>query len=159
MDSPQTDILLHNYMSMETDWQAMITHKIQTETDWQILLARPSPSCYYCGGPHLAPACLHIDKVCRYSKKEGHLAKVCRAKARARTRNDSQTSASSSKVQPNKKPNKKSSTIPQKITHYVQEEPEKKDSSSEDEYSLNVIHSHHGHVTPLITELGLCRLM
>ena len=41
---------------------------------------RPTPTCYCCGGPHLAPECSHIDTQCRYCKKKGHLAKVCRAK-------------------------------------------------------------------------------
>ena len=41
---------------------------------------RPTPTCYRCGGPHLAPECSHIDTQCRYCKKKGHLAKVCRAK-------------------------------------------------------------------------------
>ena len=37
--------------------------------------------CYRCGGPHLAPACKFKETQCLYCKKEGHLARVCRAKA------------------------------------------------------------------------------
>ena len=45
----------------------------------------PPPSnggktCYRCGGNHLAPACKHKDTECRFCKKKGHLARVCRSK-------------------------------------------------------------------------------
>ena len=61
----------------------------------------PSPPCsvlcYRCGGPHLAPVCPHNNKVCRYCKKEGHLAKVCHAKLRnAGKTNPSSSSATTS---------------------------------------------------------------
>ena len=46
---------------------------------------RSSPTCYRCGGPHLANKCRHKDTQCRYCKKKGHLAKVCRAKSRDST--------------------------------------------------------------------------
>ena len=39
-------------------------------------------TCYRCGGNHLAPACKFKDTQCNYCKKKGHLARVCRAKAR-----------------------------------------------------------------------------
>ncbi len=39
-------------------------------------------ACYRCGGAHLAPQCGHKDVVCRYCKKKGHFASVCRAKGR-----------------------------------------------------------------------------
>ena len=37
-------------------------------------------ACYRCGGPHLAPECKFKEVFCRFCKKKGHLAKVCRAK-------------------------------------------------------------------------------
>ena len=40
-------------------------------------------TCYRCGGPHLATHCRHKNTECRYCKKRGHLAKVCRSKARS----------------------------------------------------------------------------
>ena len=36
--------------------------------------------CYRCGGPHLAPECKFKEVFCKFCKKKGHLAKVCRAK-------------------------------------------------------------------------------
>ncbi len=39
-------------------------------------------TCYRCGGPHLAPACKFKNTECLYCKKKGHLARVCKAKAR-----------------------------------------------------------------------------
>ena len=40
-----------------------------------------TPTCYRCGGPHLANVCRFIEAECRYCKKKGHIAKVCRSKA------------------------------------------------------------------------------
>ena len=40
-----------------------------------------TPTCYWCGGPHLAPVCNFKDTICSCSKKKGHLAKVCRSKS------------------------------------------------------------------------------
>ena len=45
----------------------------------------PAPTCYRCSGPHLATHCRHKNSKCRYFKKLGHLAKVCRAKARSKS--------------------------------------------------------------------------
>ena len=44
--------------------------------------------CYRCGGPHLAPACKFKETECLYCKKKGHLARVCRAKAKANAHQD-----------------------------------------------------------------------
>ena len=41
-------------------------------------------TCYRCGGPHLAPECKFKDVECLFCKKKGHLARVCKAKARAK---------------------------------------------------------------------------
>ena len=40
-------------------------------------------ACYRCGGDHLAADCRFKDSQCYYCKKKGHLAKVCRSKAKA----------------------------------------------------------------------------
>ena len=90
--------------------------------------SRTSPTCYRCGGLHLAPVCPHKEKVCRHCKKKGHLDRVCRAKARALAKSDPPATAPSSD---------------KKRTHYVQEHPEQEDNSSGDEYGLNVIHDEH----------------
>jgi len=45
-----------------------------------------TPICYRCGGPHLAPQCWHKDTECRYCKKKGHLARVCKAKTHVSSR-------------------------------------------------------------------------
>ena len=39
---------------------------------------RGNPTCYRCGGPHLAPACKFINSECKFCKKKGHIARVCR---------------------------------------------------------------------------------
>ena len=39
------------------------------------------PTCYSCGGPHLAPSCRFKENICRFCKKKGHVEKVCRSKA------------------------------------------------------------------------------
>ncbi len=44
----------------------------------------PKLTCYRCGGPHLAPKCKFKEAECRYCKKMGHLARVCRAKAKGK---------------------------------------------------------------------------
>ena len=37
--------------------------------------------CYRCGSPSdLAPACRHLETVCKSCGKKGHLAAVCRSK-------------------------------------------------------------------------------
>ena len=41
-------------------------------------------TCYRCGGPHLAPTRKFKETECLYCKKKGHLARVCRAKAKAK---------------------------------------------------------------------------
>jgi len=43
-------------------------------------------TCYRCGGPHLASTCKCIDLECRFCKKKGHLARVCRAKQQQQQR-------------------------------------------------------------------------
>ena len=40
-----------------------------------------NPTCYRCGGPHLAPSCRFKETICRFCKKKGHVEKVCRSKA------------------------------------------------------------------------------
>ena len=35
---------------------------------------RGNPTCYRCGGPHLAPACKFINSECKFCKKKGHIA-------------------------------------------------------------------------------------
>ena len=44
--------------------------------------AKPLITCFRCGGPHLAPQCSHLNSICRYCKKPGHLARVCRKRVR-----------------------------------------------------------------------------
>ena len=41
---------------------------------------KKNPTCYWCGGPHLAPSCWFKDTICRFCKKKGHVEKVCRSK-------------------------------------------------------------------------------
>ena len=40
-----------------------------------------NPTCYRCGGPHLAPPCRFKETICRFCTKKGHDEKVCRSKA------------------------------------------------------------------------------
>ncbi len=49
---------------------------------WGESVKRGTITCYRCGGPHLAPACKFKEAECLYCKKKGHLARVCRAKAK-----------------------------------------------------------------------------
>ena len=42
---------------------------------------KENPTCYRCGGPHLAPSCRFKETICRFCKKRGHVEKVCRSKA------------------------------------------------------------------------------
>ena len=97
------------------------------------------PTCYRCGGPHLAPQCRHKDTECRYCKKKGHLARVCRAKGRP------PATATALKR-------------PSRTTHHVQQEPEsgeteQVDSDSGNEYGLNAIQDEHS--PPFTTTLYL----
>ena len=39
--------------------------------------------CYRCGGAHLATDCHFKDSECRWCKKKGHIARVCRSKKAA----------------------------------------------------------------------------
>ena len=41
---------------------------------------KATPSCYRCGGEHLATVCRYRETICRYCKKKGHLERVCRTK-------------------------------------------------------------------------------
>jgi len=68
-----------------------------------------TPTCYRCGGPHLAPRCRHKDTECRYCKKKGHLARVCKAKTRASSRS----------LDPVSTPANQDKTIPSKKSNYV----------------------------------------
>ena len=120
--------------------------------------ARPPPTCYHCGGPHLAPACPHIHKVCKYCKKEGHLAKVCRAKSRAENKSDPpkpQPITSDSK--PSSEPRTGSKPAirqrPPKKEHFVQQEsePEEGTGTSDDE-DIRVIHDDH---SPFLTHIDV----
>ena len=36
--------------------------------------------CYRCSGTHFATECQHKDTECKFCKKKGHLARVCRSK-------------------------------------------------------------------------------
>ena len=60
-----------------------------------------NPTCYRCGGPHLATACKFIEAECRFCHKKGHIAKVCRSKGQHQ---------------------EAKSKYPPKKTHYMQEE-------------------------------------
>ena len=44
--------------------------------------SKPLITCYRCGGPHLAPQCSHLNTVCRFCQKTGHLARVCRRRGK-----------------------------------------------------------------------------
>ena len=83
----------------------------------------------------MAPVCEHIDKVCRYCKRKGHLDRVCRVKARvlALVKSDSPAKTGpSATVSP-------IDEKPPKQAHHLQEEPEQDDSHSSEEYSLNPV--------------------
>ena len=96
------------------------------------------PTCYRCGGPHLATHCRHKETQCNYCKINGHLARVCRARARAKEASFPRTPTS------DKKPPKK--------TYHVQEDPQE-DSTSEDEYGLNTVRG--GRSPPYTTNILL----
>ena len=40
------------------------------------------PTCYRCGGPHLAPSCRFIHEKYKSCGKTGHIAKVCHSKGK-----------------------------------------------------------------------------
>ena len=48
--------------------------------------------CYRCGGAHLATDCHFKDSECRWCKKKGHIARVCRRKKAAELKKSSSTS-------------------------------------------------------------------
>ncbi len=50
-------------------------HKMQSSE-------QPSNSCYRCGGKHAATFCRFKETECHYCHKKGHLARVCRSKAK-----------------------------------------------------------------------------
>lgn len=84
-------------------------------------------TCYRCGEPHLATHCRHKDTVCRFCKKRGHIAKVCKTKERKE---------SASKV------STQSTTHPQRQNR-VQEHPATQESLSDTEYGMNVVINEH----------------
>ena len=47
-----------------------------TQKGAKLVSSRTFPTCYRCGGLHLALACPHKEKVCRHYKKKGHLYRV-----------------------------------------------------------------------------------
>ena len=81
------------------------------------------PTCYRCGGPHLAPRCRHKDTEYRYCKKKGHLARVCRA-------------ASPATATALKKPSRTTNHVQQELESG---ETEQVDGDSGNKYGLNAI--------------------
>ena len=79
-----------------------------------------TPTCLLCGEPHLAT---HKDTVCRYCKKRGHIAKVCKTKER-------KEAASKGSIQ---------STTPSRRQMCVQEHPATQESLSDTAYGMNVV--------------------
>ena len=99
---------------------------------------RSPPTCYRCGGPHLANKCRHKDTQCRYCKKKGHLAKVCRAKSRDST--------------PTQKQPPKTNFM-QNLP--AQEESGQHESTSGDEYSLNAVQGKRASPPPFTLSLKI----
>ena len=64
-----------NYMATKSTTLTSTRNKRQLPSNQGTL------TCYRCGGAHLAPACKFIEAECRYCKKKGHIARVCRSKA------------------------------------------------------------------------------
>ena len=93
------------------------------------------PTCYRCGVPHLATHCRHKETHCNYCKNNGHLARVCRAGARAKEASSPRTPTSD-----------------QKPPYHMQEDPQE-DSTSEDEYGLHTVRV--GHSPPYTTNILL----
>ena len=89
-----------------------------------------TPTCFRCGGPHLAPQCRHKDTECRYCKKKGHLARVCKAKSRA----------TSKSLDPVNMPAQQDKTKPSKRSNYVSEAEQ---PVSDTEYGMNALDDDH----------------
>ena len=53
-----------------------------TSTSKDTALSRSSPTCYRCGGKHLAPDCRHKESECHTCGKKGHISRVCRSKGK-----------------------------------------------------------------------------
>ena len=107
-----------------------------------------TPTCYCCGESHLATQCRHKDTTCRYCKKRGHLAKVCKIKER--------------KESAPKAPNPTQGTTHPRRQNCVQEHPGTQESLSDTEYGMNVVVNEHSdpylvdvyvHDTPVKMEL------
>ena len=90
-------------------------------------LSSSTLTCYRCGDPHLATQCRHKNTVCRFCKKLGHIAKVCKTKER-------QESASKVSTQ---------STTHRHRQNRVQEQPATQESLSDTEYGMNVVINEH----------------
>ena len=45
---------------------------------------KSTPTCYRCGGKHLAPDCWHKETECHICGKRGHISRVCRSKGKTR---------------------------------------------------------------------------
>ena len=56
-----------------------------TKTTWKRQTSPPATvsECYRCGGKHTAAACHCREFLCHFCKKKGHLAKMCRQKAKS----------------------------------------------------------------------------
>ncbi|KAL5488914.1 hypothetical protein EMCRGX_G017932 [Ephydatia muelleri] len=53
-----------------------------TSTSKDTTPSRSSPTCYRCGGKHLAPDCWHKESECHTCGKKGHISRVCRSKGK-----------------------------------------------------------------------------
>eukprot|EP00731_Ephydatia_muelleri_P001691 Em0001g1691a len=53
-----------------------------TSTSKDTAPSRSSPTCYRCGGKHLAPDCRHKESECHTCGKKGHISRVCRSKGK-----------------------------------------------------------------------------
>ena len=87
-------------------------------------------TCYRCGGPHLAPQCKHLESVCHFCKKKGHLATVCRSKA---------SHASSDKPPPALPPSTRDHGSKKKPSKHTNQVNELYPSDSEHEYDMHAL--------------------
>ena len=94
-----------------------------------------TPTCFRCGGPHLAPQCLiHRDEVeCGLCGKKGHIAKVCKSKTaqdRQPRRDDRRQPRQDNRRQfPQRKPGKN--------THYLEQQAPVEDDVAYGMFSLS----------------------